>query len=95
MRHGALQGLGDTMGRLPSVAIIEFLAPVLQQDVLGRQDTVVIGNIIAVTTEGIHRINSVTLGLGQKEKGIVKILRVLSRHVPTVRICLLCVCVHM
>ena len=95
MRYGALQGLGDTMGRLTSVAIIEFLAPVLQQGVLGRQDMVVIGNIVAVATEGVHRINSVTLGLGQKEKGIVKILRVLSRHCSTVRICLLCVCVHM
>ena len=94
MRHGALQGLGDTMGRLTSVAIIEFLAPVLQ-GMLGRQDMVVISNIVAVATEGVHRINSVTLGLGQKEKGIVKILRVLSRHFSTIRICLLCVCVHM
>ena len=61
----------------------------------GNKDMVVISNIVAVATEGVHRINSVTLGLGQKEKGIVKILRVLSRHVSTVRICLLCVCVHM
>ena len=95
MRYGALEGLGDTMGRLTSVAIIEFLAPVLQQGVLGRQDMVVIGNIVAIATEGVHCINSVTLGLGQKEKRIVKILRVLSRHFSTVRICLLCVCVHM
>src|SRR5438270_7065661 len=56
---------------------------------------VVIGNIVAVATEGVHCINSVTLSLGQKEKGIVKILRVLSRHCSTVRICLLCVGVHM
>jgi hypothetical protein len=95
MHYGALQGLGDTMGRHTSVAILEFLAPVLQQGVLSRQDMVVIGNIVAVATEGVHRINSVTLRLGQKEKGIVKILRVLSRHVSTVRIRLLCVCVHM
>src|SRR5262249_22065337 len=95
MRHGALEGLGDTMGRLPSVAIIELLAPVLQHGVLGRQNRVVIGNIVAVATEGVHCINSVTLGLGQKKKRIVKILRVSSRHFSTVRICLLCVWVHM
>jgi hypothetical protein len=95
MRHGTVQGLGDPMGRLTSVAIIEFLAPVLQQRVLGRQSMIVIGNIIAVATEGVHRIYSVTLGLRQKEKGIVKILRVLSRHFSTIRIRLLRVCVHM
>jgi hypothetical protein len=90
-----MQGLGNPMGRLTSIAIIEFLTPVLQQGVLGRQGVVIIGNIIAVATEGVHRINRVTLGLGQKEKGIVKILRVLSRHFSTIRIRLLRVCVHM
>jgi hypothetical protein len=95
MRYGTVQGLGNAMGWLPSVAILEFLAPVLQQGVLRRQGMAVIGNIIAVATEGVHRINSVTLVLRQKEKGIVKILRVLSRHFSTVRIGLLRVCVHM
>jgi hypothetical protein len=95
VRHGAFEGLGDTMGRLTSVAIIEFLAPVLQQGMLSRQDMAVIGNIVAVATEGVHCINSVTLGPRQKQKRIVKILCVLSRHFSTVRICLLCVCVHM
>ena len=95
VRHSPLQGLGDTMGRLASVTVVKFPTPVLQKGLLRRQCVAVIGNIVAVATEGIHCINSVTLGLGQKEKGIVKILRVLSRHVSTVRICLLCVCVHM
>jgi hypothetical protein len=61
---------------------------------LGRQRTAIVGNIVAVATEGIHGVNGVALCFGQKEKSIVKILRVLSRDLSTVRICLLCVCVH-
>src|SRR5882724_3161889 len=94
VRHSPLQGLGDTMGRLASVTVVKFPTPVLQKSLLRRQCVAVIGNIVAVATEGIHRINSITLSLGQKEKSIIKILRVLSRYLATVRICFLRVCVH-
>src|SRR5712691_6316568 len=94
VRHGLLQGLGDAMRRLASVAVVEFPPPVLQEGLLGRQRLAIIGNIVTVATESIHGVHGVALCFGQKEKSIVKILRVLSRDLSTVCICLLCVCVH-
>jgi hypothetical protein len=66
MHNDLLQGLRNPMRRLTGVAIVELLAPSRKQirPILRRH--VGIGDIITVTAEGVHGVDGLAFGLGQK-----------------------------
>ena len=88
------QGAGDEARRPALVAIVQFVAPGSQLVAFVVEGAGLVGNVIAVTAEGIDAVDGGAFVGGQEQKGVVKIPGLLAGHPSTMRQRLLHVGVH-